>query len=56
MKYRRLGKTELKVSVIGVGTYQFGGAWGKDFTQDEVNALLDKARDLGINLLDTAEC
>lgn len=56
MKYRRLGKTELKVSVIGVGTYQFGGAWGKDFTQDEVNALLDKARDIGINLLDTAEC
>jgi len=56
MKYRRLGNTELKVSVVGVGTWQFGGAWGKDFTQDEVDAILDKARDLGINLLDTAEC
>jgi len=56
MKYRRLGKTELKVSVIGVGTWQFGGAWGKDFTQDEVDAILDTALDVGINLLDTAEC
>ncbi|MCZ8514396.1 aldo/keto reductase [Paenibacillus filicis] len=56
MKYRMLGKTKLKVSIVGVGTWQFGGAWGKDFTQDEVNAILDKAADLGINLLDTAEC
>lgn len=56
VKYRRLGKTELKVSVIGVGTWQFGGAWGKDFTQEEVDGVLDRARDLGINLLDTAEC
>jgi len=56
MKYRRLGKTGLKVSVVGVGTWQFGGAWGKDFTQDEVIAILDKAQELGINLIDTAEC
>lgn len=56
MKYRRLGKTELKVSVVGVGTWQFGGAWGKDFTQAEVDAVLDTAREQGINLLDTAEC
>jgi aryl-alcohol dehydrogenase-like predicted oxidoreductase len=56
MKYRRLGKTELKVSVVGVGTWQFGGAWGKDFTQDEVDAILDKASEVGINLIDTAEC
>lgn len=56
MKYRRLGKTELKVSVVGVGTWQFGGAWGKDFTQNEVDAILDRAQEEGINLLDTAEC
>jgi aryl-alcohol dehydrogenase-like predicted oxidoreductase len=56
MKYRRLGKTDLRVSVIGVGTWQFGGEWGKDFTPDEVTAMLRRARDLGINLIDTAEC
>ncbi|MFD7524263.1 aldo/keto reductase [Paenibacillus chitinolyticus] len=56
MKYRTLGKTGLKVSVIGVGTWQFGGEWGQDFTQDEVDAVLDKAKELGINLIDTAEC
>ena len=56
MKYRRLGKTDLKVSVIGVGTWQFGGEWGMDFTQAEVDQILDKAKELGINLVDTAEC
>jgi aryl-alcohol dehydrogenase-like predicted oxidoreductase len=56
MKYRRLGKTNLKVSVIGVGTWQFGGEWGMQFTQNEVDAILDKAQEHGINLIDTAEC
>jgi aryl-alcohol dehydrogenase-like predicted oxidoreductase len=56
LKYRRLGKTEMKVSIIGVGTWQFGGEWGMQFTQDEADAILDKAKDLGINLIDTAEC
>ncbi|WP_289142120.1 aldo/keto reductase [uncultured Brevibacillus sp.] len=56
MKYRRLGKTDLNVSVIGVGTWQFGGEWGMDFSQADVDQILDKAKELGINLLDTAEC
>ena len=56
MKYRRLGKTNLRVSVVGVGTWQFGGEWGKQFTQQEVNAILARAKDLGVNLIDTAEC
>ncbi|MBN1362405.1 MAG: aldo/keto reductase [Sedimentisphaerales bacterium] len=56
MKYRRLGRTDLRVSVVGVGTWQFGGEWGKDFEQDEVDAILKTASDLGINLIDTAEC
>jgi aryl-alcohol dehydrogenase-like predicted oxidoreductase len=56
MKYRRLGKTELRVSVVGVGTWQFGGEWGKSFTQGEVDRLLNRALELGINLIDTAEC
>lgn len=56
MKYRRLGKTGLSVSVVGVGTWQFGGEWGKAFTQAEADAILGRAADLGINLIDTAEC
>lgn len=56
MKYRTLGSTGFDVSVIGLGTWQFGGEWGKDYTVPEVEAILGRARDLGVNLLDTAEC
>ena len=56
MKYRRLGKTGLEVSVVGVGTWQLGGEWGKTFEQSEVDAMLAKAAEFGINLIDTAEC
>ena len=56
MKYRRLGNTGLRVSVIGVGTWQLGGEWGQRFTQQEVDQLLGRARELGANLIDTAEC
>jgi aryl-alcohol dehydrogenase-like predicted oxidoreductase len=56
MKYRRLGNTELRVSVVGVGTWQFGGEWGRTYTQPEADALLQRARERGINLIDTAEC
>lgn len=56
MKYRKLGKTEMEISVVGIGTWQFGGEWGKDFSQSEVNAIMDAGREAGINLVDTAEC
>jgi len=56
MKYRRLGKSNLKVSVVGIGTWQYGGEWGMTFTQDQVDAIFNKARALGVNLIDTAEC
>jgi aryl-alcohol dehydrogenase-like predicted oxidoreductase len=56
MKYRRLGKTGLRTSVVGVGAWQYGGEWGKRFTQQEVDRLLGRAREVGINLIDTAEC
>ncbi|MCF7761973.1 MAG: aldo/keto reductase, partial [Cephaloticoccus sp.] len=56
MHYRTLGRSGLKVSVVGVGTWQFGGEWGVDFTQPEVDAILGTAADCGINFIDTAEC
>ncbi len=56
MKYRRLGRTGLRVSVVSFGAWQFGGEWGKPFSQSEVNDLLIRAKARGINLIDTAEC
>ncbi len=56
MKYRRLGRTGVRVPVVGVGTWQLGGDWGKDFTQAEADAMLGRAAEIGINLIDTAAC
>jgi len=56
MRFRILGKTGLRVSVIGIGTWQFGGEWGVNFSQEQVDAILDAAAECGINLIDTAEC
>ncbi|MFF7709948.1 aldo/keto reductase [Pseudomonas sp. NPDC007930] len=56
MHYRPLGRTGLKVSVIGIGTWQYGGEWGEPFSQAAVDAILDAAAEQGVNLIDTAEC
>ena len=56
MRYRNLGGTGLRVSVIGLGTWQYGGEWGRTFSQAQADAILDQAGDIGINLIDTAEC
>ena len=56
MRYRRLGATGLQVSVVGLGTWQLSGEWGQTFSHGEVDALVGRAGDLGINLIDTAEC
>src|SRR5690606_16219181 len=51
MEYRQLGRSGLRVSVIGLGTNQFGGK----VDQAGVNSIIDGAIDLGINLIDTAD-
>ncbi len=56
MKYRRLGRTDLTVAVVGIGTWQYGGEWGQTFDQPTVDAIFDAARGRGVNLIDTAEC
>jgi len=56
MRFRTLGSTGMDVSVVGLGTWQYGGEWGKEFTQAEVNDIIVAAREVGINLIDTAEC
>jgi aryl-alcohol dehydrogenase-like predicted oxidoreductase len=56
MKYRRLGRTDLVVSTVGFGTWQFGGEWGRTFALEDVARLLAHAKERGINFVDTAEC
>lgn len=64
MKYRTLGMTGLEVSEIGLGAFPISGMWrnadGSNFgwtgTDDrESIALIHRAEELGINLIDTAE-
>lgn len=56
MQYRILGRTGLRLSVIGIGTWQLGGEWGRAYSQAETDAILDAGAAAGINLIDTAEC
>jgi len=51
MNYRRLGRTGLKVSAICLGTMQFG--WTTD--EPTAHAILNRALELGINFIDTAD-
>ena len=56
MKYRVLGKTGMVVSVVGIGTWQLGGEWGRNFTEHDAREIIDAGRECGINFVDTAEC
>ena len=51
MKKRKLGKTDLKVSEICLGTM----TWGQQNTESEGHQQMDYALDKGINFFDTAE-
>ena len=51
MKYRRLGRTDLQVSAICLGTM----TWGRQNTEAEGHAQLDYAVAHGVNFIDTAE-
>lgn len=54
MRYRRLGRTDWRVSEIGMGTWALGGdEWGQQDDCDSV-ATLHKALELGCNFVDTA--
>lgn len=51
MEYRRLGTTELQVSLICLGTMTFG----EQNTEADAHAQLDYALERGINFIDAAE-
>ncbi len=51
MEYRKLGRTGVEVSAIGLGTM----TWGQQNTEAEAHSQLDFALERGVNLIDTAE-
>ena len=51
MQYRPLGRTDVRVSSVCLGTMN----WGEQNTEADGHAQLDLARDRGINFIDTAE-
>lgn len=58
MKFTVIGNTNVKVSQIGLGTWQFGSkgwGFGTDFHKADAISIVHKALELGINVIDTAE-
>jgi aryl-alcohol dehydrogenase-like predicted oxidoreductase len=51
MQYRPLGRTDVRVSSVCLGTMTFG----EQNTEADGHAQLDRARDHGVNFIDTAE-
>jgi len=54
MKYRIFGKTNWKVSEVGLGTWALGGGWGRVSESDAIG-VLEKAIERDINFFDTAD-
>ncbi|EOH95535.1 aldo/keto reductase [Enterococcus pallens] len=54
MKMRRLGKTAIEISAIGLGTMGMDHAYGPQADRSEMIKLLRKAVELGCNFFDTA--
>ena len=55
MKYRTLGRTNLKISEISLGTWQVGGKWGSGFDNSTADSIINTAIDNGVNFIDTAD-
>ena len=56
MRYNKLGKTDIKVSEIGFGTWALAlDWWGKKIEEDEAKKMLKKAYDVGINFFETGD-
>src|SRR2546430_17046892 len=58
MQTRQLGKTDLQITPLGLGTWAMGGgnwlnAWGEQDDKESV-ATIHRALELGMNWIDTA--
>ncbi len=58
MRYLELGRSGIKVSKVGIGTWQIGSSywgWEREFNRDSAIRVIKTALDCGINFVDTAE-
>jgi len=58
MEFKELGKSGIKISAIGLGTWQWGSrewGWGRLYGRKELLEAFDKAIEADINFVDTAE-
>ncbi len=55
MEYRRLGDSELRVSVVGLGTLALGGRSYRAVSEEMALATVQRTVDLGINFIDTSD-
>lgn len=56
MKYVEVGG--VRISAVGLGTWQFGSrewGYGREYNRKEAGAIVRRALELGVNLIDTAE-
>ncbi|MDO4891360.1 MAG: aldo/keto reductase, partial [Coriobacteriaceae bacterium] len=54
MKYRELGNSGIKVSVIGQGTWALGGDFFGEVDRERGIRAIQTSIDQGVNLVDTA--
>jgi aryl-alcohol dehydrogenase-like predicted oxidoreductase len=55
MKQRKLGKSNLEVSALGLGCMSMSHAYGPPANEQQMVALIRRAVDLGVTFFDTAE-
>ncbi|MDR0730337.1 MAG: aldo/keto reductase [Treponema sp.] len=54
MKYRKFGNSGIDISVIGLGTWPLGNDFFGEVAESAGIAVIQKALDIGINLIDTS--
>lgn len=58
LKYIELGRSGLRVSKVGLGTWQIGASewgWNRGYGVEDVVETIVRAHELGVNFIDTAE-
>jgi aryl-alcohol dehydrogenase-like predicted oxidoreductase len=58
LEFKALGTSDIKISTIGLGTWQWGSrewGWERQYGKADVFAAFQKALELDINFIDTAE-